>query len=107
MAYSISLSSFRGGPIFPAMFIGAAGGKLLSHLLGLPMIAGAALGVGAMTAGALKLPFTAVLLPSLLFVSDALSLMPVVIVAVVVAYVTAVWIAPTPTTDPAPDPAPA
>jgi len=107
VAYSISLSSFRGGPIFPAMFIGAAGGILLSHLPGLPMIAGAALGVGAMTAGALKLPFTAVLLPSLLFVSDALSLMPVVIVAVVVAYVTAVWIAPTPTTDPAPDPAPA
>lgn len=107
VAYSISLSSFRGGPIFPAMFIGAAGGILLSHLPGLPMIAGAALGVGAMTAGALKLPFTAVLLPSLLFVSDALSLMPVVIVAVVVAYVTAVWIAPTPTPVPAPDPAPA
>ncbi len=76
------------------MFIGAAGGILLSHLPGLPMIAGAALGVGAMTAGALKLPLTAVLLPSLLFVSDALSLMPVVIVAVVVSYVTAVWIAP-------------
>jgi nitrate reductase NapE component len=60
------------------------------------MIAGAALGVGAMTAAALKLPMTAVLLPSLLFISDALALMPVVIVAVVVAYVTAVWISPAP-----------
>jgi H+/Cl- antiporter ClcA len=105
LAYSISLSSFRGGPIFPAMFIGAAGGIALSHLPGLPMIVGAAVGVGAMTAGALKLPLTAVLLPSLLFASDALSLMPLVIVAVVVSYVTAVWISPstaqTPSTEPA------
>jgi H+/Cl- antiporter ClcA len=102
-AYAISLSSFRGGPIFPAMFIGAAGGIALSHLPGLPMIAGAALGVGAMTAGALKLPMTGVLLPSLLFISDALALMPVVIVAVVVAYVTAVWISPSPAPTPAPN----
>ncbi len=106
-AYAISLSSFRGGPIFPAMFIGAAGGIALSHLPGLPMIAGAAMGVGAMTAGALKLPMTAVLLPSLLFISDALDLMPVVIVAVVVAYVAAVWISPAPATTSAPNPEPA
>jgi H+/Cl- antiporter ClcA len=104
VAYAISLSSFRGGPIFPAMFVGAAGGIALSHLPGLPMIAGAALGVGAMTAAALKLPMTAVLLPSLLFISDALSLMPLVIVAVVVAYVTAAWISPTPAATPAPTP---
>ena len=81
------------------MFVGAAMAIALSHLPGLPMIAGAALGVGAMTAGALKLPMVAVLLPSLLFISDALELMPVVIVAVVVAYVTAVWISPSPGPD--------
>jgi H+/Cl- antiporter ClcA len=101
-AYAISLGSFRGGPIFPAMFIGAAGGIALSHLPGLPMIAGVAMGVGAMTAGALKLPFVGVLLPSLLFISDAVALMPVVIVAVVVAYVAAVWISPSPAPTPAP-----
>jgi H+/Cl- antiporter ClcA len=101
LAYAISLSSFRGGPIFPSMFIGAAGGIALSHLGGLPMIAGAAMGVGAMIAGALKMPMTAVLLPSLLFLSDAVHLMPVVIVAVVVSYVVAVRIAPPP---PAADP---
>jgi H+/Cl- antiporter ClcA len=105
-AYAISLGSFRGGPIFPAMFIGAAGGIALSHLPGLPMIAGVAMGVGAMTAGALKLPMTAVLLPSLLFISDAVALMPVVIVAVVVAYVAAVGIGPTQAPTPAPDPGP-
>jgi H+/Cl- antiporter ClcA len=95
VAYAISLSGFRGGPIFPSMFIGAAGGIALSHAGGLPMIAGAAMGVGAMVAGALKMPMTAVLLPSLLFLSDAVTLMPVVIVAVVVSYVVAIWIAPT------------
>ena len=43
------------------MFIGAAGGIALSHLPGLPMIAGAAMGIGAMTAVMLKLPLTSVL----------------------------------------------
>lgn len=94
LAYAVSLSSFRGGPIFPSMFIGAAGGIALSHVGGLPMIAGAAMGVGAMIAGALKMPMTAVLLPSLLFLSDAVTLMPLVIVAVVVSYVVAIWITP-------------
>ena len=65
IAYSISLSGFRGGPTFPGMFIGAAGGIALSHLAGLPMIAGAAIGMGAMTAGMLLLPMTAVLLTTL------------------------------------------
>ena len=96
LAYAISLSSFRGGPIFPSMFIGAAGGIALSHVGGLPMIAGVAMGVGAMTAGALKMPMTAVLLPSLLFLSDAVTLMPIVIVAVVVSFVAAVRLNPNP-----------
>jgi len=37
LAYGLSLSAFRGGPVFPAMFIGAAGGMALSHLPGLPL----------------------------------------------------------------------
>ena len=57
-AYSFALSGFRGGPVFPGMFIGAAGGIALSHLPGLPMIAGAAMGIGAMTAVMLRLPST-------------------------------------------------
>lgn len=87
LAYSISLSCFRGGPTFPGMFIGAAGGMALSHLPGLPMIAGVAMGIGAMTVVMLRLPLTSVLLASLFLQADALSLMPLVIVAVVVAYV--------------------
>ncbi len=42
LAYAAALTSFRGGPVFPSMFIGAALGALLSHLPGLPLISGVA-----------------------------------------------------------------
>ena len=104
LAYGVSLSAFRGGPIFPAMFIGAAGGIAMSHLPGLPLVPAVAMGIGAMSAVMLTLPLTSVLLPSLLLASDGLAVMPVVIVAVVVAYVVAARIMPPP---PAPATAPA
>jgi hypothetical protein len=94
LAYGVSLSSFRGGPVFPALFIGAAGGVALSHLPGLPLVAGVAMGIGAMSAVMLSLPLTSVLLATLLLGSDGLAVMPLVIVAVVVAYVAAARIAP-------------
>jgi hypothetical protein len=84
LAYSLSLSSFRGGPVFPAMF-SAAGGIALSHLPGLPLVAGVARGIGAMCVVLLKLPLTSVLLATLLLAADGLAVMPLVIVAVVVA----------------------
>jgi len=87
VAYVVSLSSFRGGPIFPAMFIGAAGAMALSHLPGLPLVPALAAGIGAMSAAMLRLPMTSVLLPALLLAPDALAVTPLVIVAVVVAYV--------------------
>lgn len=87
LAYSLSLSSFRGGPTFPGMFIGAAGGIALSHLPGLPMVAGAAMGIGAMAVAMLGLPLTSVLLTVLFLQADGLALIPIVIVAVVVSYV--------------------
>ena len=94
LAYSASLSSFRGGPVFPGMFIGAAGGLALSHLPGLPEIAGVAMGIGAVTVAMLNLPFTSVLLVSLFLQADAVALMPLVIVAVVVSYVASARITP-------------
>src|SRR5262249_10499705 len=56
--YAICLACFRGGPVFPALFLGAAGGIAFSHLPGLPMLAGAAMGTGAMAAAMLRLPLT-------------------------------------------------
>jgi len=94
LAYTLSLGSFRGGPIFPALFIGAAGGIAMSHLPGLPMVAGLAMGMGAMTVVMMTLPLTAVLLPAVLLPSSELTLTPLVIVAVVVAHVTAAHLIP-------------
>jgi H+/Cl- antiporter ClcA len=95
LAYGGCLPSFRGGPVFPGVFLGAAGGILLSHLPGLPMIAGAAMGIGALTTVMLNgMPLTSVLLVEILFPSDAIALAPLVIIAVVVSHVLAVWIAP-------------
>jgi H+/Cl- antiporter ClcA len=94
VAYGVSISSFRGGPIFPALFVGAAGGVLMSHLPGLPLVAGVAMGIGAMTVAVMKLPLTSVLLASLLLLSDAVKVMPLVIVAVVVAYVGVAHVTP-------------
>jgi len=96
LGYSLSLSGFRGGPVFPSMFIGAAGGLALSHAAGLTMVAGTAMGIGAMCAVMLRLPITAVLLATLLFFSDGLAVMSLVIVAVVVAYVSSAWLIPEP-----------
>lgn len=87
LAYAAALSSFRGGPVFPGMFIGAVGGLALSHLPGLPMIAGVAMGIGAMTVAMLRLPLVSVLLPVIFLASEGLALTPLIIVAVVVAFV--------------------
>jgi H+/Cl- antiporter ClcA len=87
LGYCLSLIGFRGGPTFPALFLGAAVGVLLSHLPGLPLVAGVAMGMGAMTAAMLKLPLSSVLLVSVILAADGIPLMPLVIVAVVVAYV--------------------
>ncbi|HET7519615.1 MAG TPA: chloride channel protein, partial [Actinomycetes bacterium] len=96
LAYSVSLASFRGGPVFPAMFLGAAGGIALSHLPGLPLVAGAAMGIGAMSVTLLRLPLTSVLLATLLLAEDGLAVMPLVIVAVAVAYVVSARLTPGP-----------
>lgn len=93
LAYSISLAGFRGGPIFPSMFVGATGGVLLAHLPGLPVIAGAAIGIGAMVAGMLQLPITAVLLTTLFLGTDGITTMPLTIVAVVTSFVLSKWLA--------------
>jgi H+/Cl- antiporter ClcA len=104
LAYGISMSGFRGGPVFPALFLGAAGGVALSHLPGLPLVDGVAMGLGAMSVVMLRLPLTSVLLASLLLASDGLAVMPLVIVSVVVAYVISARLTPKPATASAPDP---
>ena len=92
LAYGLSLSSFRGGPVFPSMFIGAAAGVAASHLPGMSLVPAVAMGIGAMATVMLKLPMTSTLLATLLLSSDGINVVPLVIVAVVVAYVATAWL---------------
>jgi H+/Cl- antiporter ClcA len=94
IGYLASLACLRGGPIFPSMFIGATGGIALSHIGGLPMIAGVGMGIAALTTVMLGKPFTALILTSVFLVADGLALVPLLIVAVVVSYVVASWLLP-------------
>jgi H+/Cl- antiporter ClcA len=94
LAYLVSMATFRGGPTFPALLIGAAGGVAMSHLPGMTLTAGVAMGVGAMSAVMLSLPLTSVVLPAVLLPSSGLEITPLVIVAVIVAYVTAARMTP-------------
>ncbi len=87
LAYGMSLSAFRGGPVFPAMFIGAVLGIAASGLPGMALAPAIAMGIGAMCAAMLRLPMTSTLLATLLLGTDGVSVTPQVIVAVVVAFV--------------------
>ena len=88
LAYALSLSAFRGGPVFPSMFIGAAIGVLMMHLPGMELVPAVAMGIGGMCVSMLRLPFTSTLLATLLMSAAGIAAMPLVIVTVVVAHVT-------------------
>jgi len=93
LAYCLSMAAFRGGPVFPSLFLGAAAGMLLSHAAGLSMAAGVAMGIGALSAALLALPMTSVLLVALLLGRTGLTVLPLVIVAVLVSHVLSVRLA--------------
>src|SRR4029079_7666636 len=87
LAYGLALSAFRGGPVFPAMFIGAVLGIAASGLPGMSLAPAIGMGIGAMCAAMLRLPLTATLLATLLLGADGIAVTPEVVVAVVVAFV--------------------
>ena len=86
-AYSLSLSAFRGGPVFPALFIGGALGIAAAGLPGMDLASSIAIGIGAMCTTMLRLPLTATLLAVVLLGADGVVVTPPAIVAVVVAFV--------------------
>lgn len=87
LAYGLSLSAFRGGPVFPAMFVGAVLGIAVSGLPGMALAPAIAMGIGAMCCSMLRLPLTSVLLATLMMGADGVKVTPQVVVAVVVAYI--------------------
>lgn len=92
LGYSLSLGSFRGGPTFPAIFLGAAGGLMASHLPGFPMAAAVAVGIGSGTVAILRLPLSAIVVAALLTSKAGPGVEPLTIVAVVITYLTTLWL---------------
>jgi H+/Cl- antiporter ClcA len=86
IGYAISLGSFRGGPTFPAIFLGAAGGIIASRLPGFPITAAVAVGMGAATVAILRLPLSAIVIASLLTSKTGAAAEPLTIVGVAVSY---------------------
>jgi hypothetical protein len=92
LGYSISLGGFRGGPTFPAIFLGAAGGIMCSHLPGFPITAAVAVGIGAGIVAILRLPLSAIVITALLTSKAGAGADPLVILGVVVAYLLTRWL---------------
>ena len=88
VAWSISLSGFRGGPTFPGLLLGVAAGLLASHLPGLAATPAVAVGMGAAMAAVLRLPLASVVLATLLTADAGAGVEPLIILGVVVAYLT-------------------
>jgi H+/Cl- antiporter ClcA len=88
LAWALSMGSFRGGPTFPALFIGAVIGVMASHLPGYSETPAVAALIGAMAVSILRLPLAAVVLALLLTGSAGAATGPIIVVAVVVAYIT-------------------
>lgn len=86
LAWSISLGSFRGGPTFPAIFLGVVAGLIAAHLPGYAEPQAVAALVGASCVSVLRLPLSSVTIALLLSIRAGLTVAPLVIVAVVVAY---------------------
>ena len=111
LAWSISLGNFRGGPTFPALFLGAAAGLLAAHLPGFSETPAVAVLMAATAVSILKLPLSATVITLVMVSKAGLATAPLIIVAVVVAYLTIRTLSatrrPAASTAPAAEPQPA
>src|SRR5262245_16071388 len=90
VAYGISLGTFRGGPTFPAMLLGVAGGLMMAGLPGFETAPAVAVGMGAAVAAVLRLPLSAIVLATVLTSSSGLGTTPLIVIGVVAAYLVTV-----------------
>lgn len=91
LAYALSLGAgFRGGPVFPAIALGVAAAMVAANLLpGLHTTPAVAAGIAAGTTAVLRVPFTAVLLASLLLGTSAFDVAPIAVLAAAIAWLVA------------------
>jgi H+/Cl- antiporter ClcA len=87
IAYAVSLGSlFRGGPVFPALFLGVVAGSLLATLAPGSQTAAIVGGMAAATSAMLRLPLSAALLAVFLGGTTAIAATSVALIASVVAF---------------------
>jgi len=98
IAYSISLGSFRGGPTFPALFLGAVAGLMAGQLPGFAITPAIAVGMAAATAAVLRLPLSAIVIAAVLTAGSGAGSGPLVIVGTIVAYMVSRTLLPPPAT---------
>ncbi|MFD5712402.1 chloride channel protein [Streptomyces pharetrae] len=89
LAWAIALGSLRGGPIFPAVLLGAATALACSGLPGFGTVPALALGITAAAAAVTGLPLSSAVLAVLLMGRAAHDQMPLIVAASVVAFVVA------------------
>jgi chloride channel protein, CIC family len=91
LAYALSLGAgFRGGPVFPAIALGVATAMAAADVLpGLNTTPAVAAGIAAGTTAVLRVPFTAVLLVSLLMGPSAFDVAPIAVLAAALAWIVA------------------
>jgi H+/Cl- antiporter ClcA len=87
LAWSISLGNFRGGPTFPALFLGTVAGLWAGHLPGLSETPAVAALMAAACVSMLRLPLSSVVIAMLLTSSAGLAVGSLIIVAVATAYI--------------------
>jgi H+/Cl- antiporter ClcA len=88
LAWAISLGNFRGGPTFPAIFLGVVAGLMAAHLPGYAETQAVAALVGALCVSVLRLPLSSVMIATLLCARAGLAVAPLIVVGVAVAYLT-------------------
>jgi H+/Cl- antiporter ClcA len=91
LAWALSLGAgFRGGPVFPAIALGVAAAMVAANVLpGLDTTPAVAAGIAAGTTAVLRVPFTAVLLVSLLMGASAFDVAPIAVLAAAIAWLVA------------------
>lgn len=87
LAYALSLGSLRGGPVFPALFLGGAAGVLLAPLPGFGLVPAMAACMAAAVTAALRLPISCVVLVVLLL--GNVETVALVVLAAVISFVVA------------------
>jgi H+/Cl- antiporter ClcA len=85
-AWGISMGAARGGPTFPAIFLGLVGGVMASQVFNVAQSAAISVLVGAAVVSVLRLPLAAIVLAQLMTQGGA-GLAPLIIVGVVVAHI--------------------